>query len=75
VIVTVGGLALRRLLGRTSLTPCIGERFELDGTPVVPLPHPSGASGWLNDPANRQRLAAATALVRHELSLAYPQKQ
>jgi uracil-DNA glycosylase len=68
LIVTVGGLALRELLGFTSLTPCIGERFELDGTPVVPLPHPSGASGWLNDPANRARLASATALVLAELA-------
>jgi uracil-DNA glycosylase len=75
LIVTVGGLPLRRLLGFTSLTPCVGERYELDGTPVVPLPHSSGASGWLNDPANRQRLQAAVALVRHELSLAYPQKR
>jgi uracil-DNA glycosylase len=68
LIVTVGGLALRRLLGLSSLTPCIGERYELNGTPVVPLPHPSGASGWLNDPANRERLATATALVREELA-------
>jgi uracil-DNA glycosylase len=68
LIVTVGGLALRQLLGFASLTPCIGERYELDGTPVVPLPHPSGASGWLNDPANRDRLLAATALVRAELA-------
>jgi uracil-DNA glycosylase len=68
LIVTVGGLALRRLLGLPSLTPCVGERFELTGTPVVPLPHPSGASGWLNDPANRIRLEAATALVREELA-------
>jgi uracil-DNA glycosylase len=68
LIVTVGGLALRRLLGLPSLTPCVGERYELDGTPVVPLPHPSGASGWLNDPANRERLERATALVRHELA-------
>ena len=67
LIVTVGGLALRRLLGLPSLTPCVGERYELQGTPVVPLPHPSGASGWLNDPANRGRLARATALVREEL--------
>jgi uracil-DNA glycosylase len=67
LIVTVGGLALRRLLGLPSLTPCIGERFELDGTPVVPLPHPSGASGWLNNQANRTRLEAATTLVRTEL--------
>jgi uracil-DNA glycosylase len=68
LIVTVGGLALRRLLGLPSLTPCVGERYELDGTPVVPLPHPSGASGWLNDSTNRERLAVAVAVVREELS-------
>jgi uracil-DNA glycosylase len=68
LIVTVGGLALRRLLGLPSLTPCVGERYELDGTPVVPLPHPSGASGWLNDAANRERLDAAIALVHEELA-------
>jgi uracil-DNA glycosylase len=68
LIVTVGGLALRRLLGLSSLTPFVGERRELDGTPVVPLPHPSGASGWLNDPQNRERLGRATALVREELA-------
>jgi uracil-DNA glycosylase len=68
LIVTVGGLALRRLLGLPSLTPCVGELYELRRTPVVPLPHPSGASGWLNDPSNRERLATATALVRQELA-------
>ena len=68
LIVTVGGLALRRLLGRVELTPCVGERYELGGTPVVPLPHPSGASGWLNAPANRERLESGLALVRAELS-------
>jgi uracil-DNA glycosylase len=68
LIVTVGGLALRRLLGLPSLTPCVGELHELHGTPVVPLPHPSGASGWLNDPVNRERLTAAAALVRTELA-------
>ena len=68
LIVTVGGLALRELLGLPSLTPCVGKRFELHGTPVVPLPHPSGASGWLNDPANRARLARAIGLVREQLA-------
>ena len=67
LVVTVGGLALREILGRTSLTECIGERFELDGIPVIPLPHPSGASGWLNVPANRKRLEQAVALVQGEL--------
>ena len=68
LIVTVGGLALRRLLGRSDLTAAIGSRFEYDGVPVVPLPHPSGASSWPNVPANKQRLALALGLVRDELS-------
>ena len=68
LIVTVGGLALRRMLGRTELTACVGERFERDGAVVVPLPHPSGASGWLNAPANRERLARALELVAAELA-------
>jgi hypothetical protein len=33
----------------------------------VPLPHPSGASGWLNDPANKKRLGKALAIVQEEL--------
>jgi uracil-DNA glycosylase len=73
LIVTVGLLALRRHTGFTSLTPHIGERYEQDGTVVIPLPHPSGASGWLNDAANRERLDGATALVRTELRRVYPQ--
>jgi hypothetical protein len=36
--------------------------------PVVPLPHPSGASSWPNMPANRVKLDAALALVADELS-------
>lgn len=67
LIVTVGGLALRRMLGRTQLTGSIGERFERDGAAVVPLPHPSGASSWPHVPANRERLDRALGLVRAEL--------
>lgn len=67
LIVTVGGLALKRMLGFAELTPCVGERFERDGVPVVPLPHPSGASSWPHVPANRARLDRALGLVRREL--------
>jgi uracil-DNA glycosylase len=67
LIVLVGGLAVRRLLRLTSVTECVGRRFEHDGAVAIPLPHPSGASGWLNDPANRERVADATALIRDEL--------
>jgi uracil-DNA glycosylase len=72
LIVPVGGLALRRLLGRPNLTECVGERFLLGQATVVPLPHPSGASGWLNDDANRRRLEGAAGLVRAELGLVAP---
>ena len=69
LIVTVGGLALKRLLGLPgSLTDCIGCRYELDGTPVVPLPHPSGASSGPNVPANKARLERALELVHAELA-------
>jgi uracil-DNA glycosylase len=68
LIVTAGGLALRALLGLPSLTKCIGERYELDGVPVIPLPHPSGASSWPNVPANRARLEVALSLVQQELA-------
>jgi uracil-DNA glycosylase family 4 len=68
LIITVGGLAARRLLGLRRLTDAIGRRYELDGVPSIPLPHPSGASGWLNDDANRRRLASALELVRAELA-------
>jgi uracil-DNA glycosylase len=68
LVVAVGGLAIRALLGRSSLTECIGERFELDGAVVVPLPHPSGASSWPNVPANRQRLDRALKLVHEEIA-------
>jgi uracil-DNA glycosylase len=67
LIVTVGGLAARRLLGLTSLVACVGEQFEVGEAVAVPLPHPSGASGWLNDPANRVLVTRATALIRSEL--------
>jgi uracil-DNA glycosylase len=67
LVLTVGGMAARRLLGQRSLTACIGERYRVGAAVAIPLPHPSGASGWLNDPANRARLDAALALVRGEL--------
>ena len=70
VVVTVGGLALRRVLGRSGLAECVGRRFELDQAAVIPLPHPSGASGWLNAPANRERLAAGLEVLRGELGRA-----
>ncbi len=68
LIVPVGGLAIKQLLGLTGLASCIGRRYESHGSTVIPLPHPSGASGWLNVPANRDLTARAAILVRDELA-------
>jgi uracil-DNA glycosylase len=68
LILTVGGLALRRLLGPGSLTEAVGTTRMHGEATVVPLPHPSGASGWLNESANRERLDTALQHVRRELA-------
>jgi uracil-DNA glycosylase len=70
LIVTVGLLAVRGLLDRPSLklTECVGKRYERQGTPVIPLPHSSGASSWVYLPGNRERLETAIRLVNGELA-------
>src|SRR5262249_52777764 len=67
LILTAGGLAARRLLGLRSLSDAVGTVVKHENTTAIPLPHPSGASGWLNEAANRERLERALALVRAEL--------
>jgi len=74
VIVLVGGLAHERFLPGRPLDHLVGRVFDLNGyalqgTPttrplVVPLPHPSGASRWLNDPANVKLLDRALRRLR-----------
>ena len=68
LIVTVGGLAARRVLGLRSVSEFVGKRYELGDAAVIPLPHPSGASSWLNAPENRDRVVEAAALVHAELA-------
>ena len=68
LIVTVGGLASRRLIGVRSVGESVGVRYELDGVIAIPLPHPSGASSWLNVPENRGRVADAVRLIHAELA-------
>ena len=68
LIVTVGGLAAKHLLGIATVTECVGKRYDLPGGVVaVPLPHPSGASSWLNSAPNRARVDEAVALIHAEL--------
>src|SRR4029077_10401919 len=67
VVVPVGRLAIDDWLGRAPLADVVGERFEREGRVIVPLPHPSGASAWTNDPANRARVGRAVAQLRDTL--------
>ena len=68
LIVPVGGLAIRRLLGVTSLDASVGERFEVGDAVAVPLPHPSGVSRWMNQAENRERVERAVERIHAELS-------
>jgi uracil-DNA glycosylase len=73
VLILVGQLAIARFLGPGPLEDRVGQRFG-ERPVMVPLPHPSGQSRWLNEPANRERLAAALAAVGQlRSSLALPQ--
>jgi uracil-DNA glycosylase len=65
LIIAVGRLAIDRVVGPEPLDRVVGRALErrVDGTEttVVPLPHPSGASGWLHAPGHRELLDAAIA--------------
>lgn len=67
LVLAVGGLASRAILGVGSLGACVGKSYVVDEAIVIPLPHPSGASGWLNDDTNRKRLGKALTHARREL--------
>jgi len=72
LILPVGGLALTRLGIDRRLDDVVGRLFTPDGREVdapgpddtrllLPLPHPSGQSRWLNDPARLALLESALA--------------
>jgi uracil-DNA glycosylase len=71
VVIPVGQMAIARFLGPGPLEERVGKSFG-ERPVIVPLPHPSGQSRWLNDATNRERLASALALIsKLRSSLAY----
>lgn len=62
VMILVGQMAIARFLGPGPLEARVGNTFGKQPV-MVPLPHPSGQSRWLNDPANRRRLERALELL------------
>ena len=74
LLILVGGLAHERFLPGRPLDALVGRVFDLSGREVsprtpahpqlVPLPHPSGASRWLNAVENRALLDRALRRLR-----------
>ena len=62
VVIAVGQLAIERFLGPGPLEDRVGRSFGSSPV-VVPLPHPSGQSRWLNAASNRVLLEQALALL------------
>ncbi len=65
LLILVGGMAIERFLGPGPLEARVGLLFP-GSPPMLPLPHPSGMSRWLNAPANRERLDRALAILSEQ---------
>jgi len=68
IILLVGTLAIERLWGKAALSDVVGRSKRspaLNDALLIPLPHPSGASRWLNDSENKDRLERALRLLAH----------
>jgi uracil-DNA glycosylase len=74
ILILVGGLSYERFLSGRPLNALVGRIFDSAGRELgprrglrpllVPLPHPSGASRWLNATENRALLDRALTRLR-----------
>jgi uracil-DNA glycosylase len=62
MVLLVGTLAIEQFMPGRSLDGLVGRLF--DAALLLPLPHPSGASRWLNQPAHRGLLEQALGRLR-----------
>ncbi len=75
VLILLGGLAIQVFWGPGTLEEIIGTYRERDGQLLLPWPHPSGASRWLNDPAHQALLERAIGhLARWRVELRLDQR-
>src|SRR5207247_10724380 len=67
IVLLLGQLAIERFWAKRSLRD-VGGQVRRDGDRVlIPLPHPSGASRWLNEPTNRALLDRALRILHREV--------
>ena len=66
VLVLLGQLAIERFWGKTTLEAAVGKSRRDGERVLIPLPHPSGASRWLNDPDHRALLERGLRILRRE---------
>ncbi|MEA3311853.1 MAG: epoxyqueuosine reductase QueH [candidate division WOR-3 bacterium] len=71
LLVLIGSLAAKTVLGKDAGMNLVGERIERRiwnrKVSVIVLPHPSGLNRWPNMPGNRPRFERALALLGEEL--------
>lgn len=60
-ILLVGGMAIEAFIGRAALDDVVGSVVERAGVALIPLPHPSGVSRWLNDTGHQALLRRGLA--------------
>ena len=63
VVLLAGQMAIEAFLPDQPLARLVGTQQRIDGRLFLPLPHPSGVSRWLNDPAHCALLERAIALL------------
>lgn len=72
LVIPVGRLAIDRFFGPRPLADVVGKTFIVahagGESTAIPLPHPSGASSWPNQPGNRDRLDRAISLLGERFS-------
>jgi len=63
VVLLVGTMAIEAFFGKMRLSDVIGTYRERDNRYLLPLPHPSGVSRWLNEAAHQQLLQTALTIL------------
>ena len=63
VVLLVGTMAIEAFFGKGRLEDIIGTFEEREGMFLLPLPHPSGVSRWLNEPEHMELLRKALEIL------------